>query len=287
MADDKKPTAAADAGSGKTLDKLLKGLDAMMAKVDSLTGRMDTFEKKKAGDAAGGDPPPAPDAPPANEEGDGKPVPVAADKKNAHVEPDAVPPPPPVAEKKEETPPPPPFVKKDAEPPTDQPVPAPLDKAADSTGDLNLLRKRLAELEARMPKHRTDHDLAADQARADSVAAMFGEQAPRPLIGDTRASYVLRNLEKYKVHSPAWKGIDLTPMSVDEKVLDIAADQIYAAAKLAASNPVNVPLGTLRAITTRRDTGHLETKFMGSPSAWMNRHAPNKRFVTAINLKKD
>ena len=32
---------------------------------------------------------------------------------------------------------------------------------------------------------------------------------------------------------------------------------------------------------------HIETRFMGSPSAWMNRHAPNRRFVTDIDLKKD
>jgi hypothetical protein len=277
--------AADDAKGGTALDKLLKGLDAMSAKLDSMGSRLDAMETKRA-DA---DPPPPVPPPvekkPAPVEGEGAPAPVAADIKKDAAPPEAAPPVPPPA-------PPAADTKKDALPPEflenkkEKGEEPPDDKAADSVGDLNVLRKRLAKLEASMPKDRTDHDLAADQARADSVYSLFGEQAPRPLIGDSRASYVLRHLEKFKAHSPAWKGIDLAPVSVDEKVLDIAADQIYSAARAAASNPVNVPEGTLRAISTRSPTGHLETRFMGAPSAWMNRHAPNRRFVTQINLKK-
>ena len=255
---------------------------------------MDSLEKVRAA-ADEGEPPPPPvpppvekPAPPPPVEGEGKPAPVAADIKKDAAPPDNAPPVPPPA-------PPAADTKKDALPPEflkhkagpgDEP-PDEKQDAADSVGDLNALRKRLAKLEASMPKDRTDHDLAQDQAAADSVYSLFGETAPRPLIGDTRASYVLRNLEKFKVHSPAWKGIDLAPISIDEKVLNIAADQIYTAARHAASNPSTVPNGTLREITTRSPTGHLETRFMGSPSSWMNRHAPNRRFVTQINLKKD
>lgn len=281
--------AADDAKGGTALDKLLKGLDAMASKIDSFGSRMDALEKTKRADADAPPPPPPPEkAPPPPVEGEGKPVPVAADIKKDAAPPDATPPVPPPA-------PPAADTKKDALPPEflehkkgpgDEP-PKDKEEAADSVGELNVLRKRLAALEKAMPKDRTDHDLAADQARADSVYSLFGEQAPRPLIGDSKASYVLRHLEKFKSHSPAWKGIDLAPVSVDEKVLDIATDQIYAAARAAASNPVNVPAGTLRPIQTRSAAGHLETRFMGSPSAWMNRHAPNRRFVTAINLKKD
>lgn len=303
MADDKlkKPAVAADDKGGTPLDRLLKGLDALTEKIDSMGSRMDSIEAKQT-KRADADPPPPPgeDKPkPPTVEGD--PVPVAADKtaadktatpttKVADAEPaagmapvGAAPgaPAAPAADKKADALPPEFLHAKKKEGEGDEPE----DKAADSVGDLNALRKRLARLEATMST-RPNHDLAADQARADSVYSLFGESAPRPLIGDSRASYVLRNLEKFKVHSPAWKDIDLTPISVDEKVLDIAADQIYGAARAAASNPSSVPSGKLRAITTRTPTGHIETRFMGTPSAWMNRHAPNKRFVTAINLLK-
>jgi hypothetical protein len=278
--------AADDAKGGTALDKLLKGLDAMAAKLDSMGSRLDAMETRK--DA---DPPPPP--PPAAKElpaGEGEPVPAAADIKKDAAPPEAPPPAPPppappplpVAPAKDALPPE--FLKNKAEP-GDGPPDEKKD-AADSVGDLNALRKRLAKLEASMPKDRTDHDLAADQAAADSVYSLFGESAPRPLIGDSRTSYVLRNLERFKTHSADWKNVDLAPVSVDERVLNIAADQIYAAARAAAANPANVPQGTLRAITTRTPTGHLETRFMGSPSAWMNRHAPNRRFVTAIDQKK-
>lgn len=291
MADDKRKPAVAADDTGTPLDKLLKGLDAMSAKFDKFGSRLDAIEQKQAKRADADDPPAAPgsETPPPPPVGEGEPTPVAADKKPVVV-PDAAAPPVAVAPPAAVAPPktggaatdgdrPPPFVKD----PEDK---KPDELAADSVGDLNALRKRLADVEKQLST-RSNHDLAADQAAADSVYSLFGEQAPRPLIGDSRASYVLRHLEKFKEHSPAWKGIDLTPVSVDEKVLDIAASQIYAAARDAASNPANVPNGTLRAITTRTPTGHIETKFMGSPAAWMNRHAPNKRFVTAINLKKD
>lgn len=282
MPDDKK----SDDKGGTALDRLLKGLDAMSAKIDKMGSRMDSIEaaQTKRADADPPPPPPPGDKKPEPAEG-AEPPPIAADKPAAK---DAEPPPPPPP------PPAPPPPAKDALPPEflkgkeegDKKEEKEEKEAADSVGDLNMLRKRLAKLEASMGT-RTEHDLAADQAAADSVYSLYGESAPRPLIGDTRGSYILRNLEKFKVHSPAWKDIDLTPLSVDEKVLDIAASQIYAAARDAASSPASVPEGTLRAVTHRTPTGHIETRFMGSPSAWMNRHAPNRRFVTAINLKKD
>jgi 8-oxo-dGTP pyrophosphatase MutT (NUDIX family) len=169
------------------------------------------------------------------------------------------------------------------------------DSAADGTvrvksADLNALRRELAEVRSRLPKDRNDQDAAAmaeDQARCDSVALMFGTSAPRPLAGEERAAYRLRMLEPYKKHSANWKDVDLQVVAVDEAALGVVEGQIYAAAKLAARDPASVPVGTLRPVTTRSPTGHIETRFMGSPSTWLNRFAPNKRYVTAINLKKD
>jgi hypothetical protein len=310
--DKDKPKVAADAGGGTHLDKLLKGLDALDKKLDSMGGRMDAFESKfaslkgKKDDDDDDDhspaeaaaavakkdaeaPPPkevsppvapvmkddddddqAPPPPPAKKPppppGTGEPVPVAADKKKGEAKKDDD------DDDDDEAPPPP--------PPKDKEV------ATDAV-DLNALRKRMAALEKRMPKERSDHDLAPNQHACDSVDGMFGLQAPRPLIGDTATSYDLRQMERFKKHSPQWKGVDLAIMAVDEAALRTVRDQIYAAAKAAARDPASVPVGTLRAIQTRRDSGHLETRFMGSPASWMNRHAPNKRFVTAINLKKD
>jgi 8-oxo-dGTP pyrophosphatase MutT (NUDIX family) len=156
--------------------------------------------------------------------------------------------------------------------------------------DLNELRRELAEIRGRLPKDRNDADAAAladDQARCDSVALLFGTQAPRPLAGEERAAYRLRMLEPYKKYSPNWKAVDIQVVAVDEAALGVVEGQIYDAARLAARDPASVPAGTLRPITTRLSTGHIETKFMGSPSVWLNRHAGNRRYVEAINLKKE
>jgi hypothetical protein len=52
------------------------------------------------------------------------------------------------------------------------------------------------------------------------------------------------------------------------------------------AHPRHVPANTLRAIQTRTPTGHLETRFYGRPSAWMDRFAGRSRnYVTALNLR--
>jgi hypothetical protein len=70
--------------NGTALDKLLTGLDAMMKKVDDLTGRMDQIEARKAKPIVNDEDEDLNPLPPDNADGkalaeEGKPVPVAAD----------------------------------------------------------------------------------------------------------------------------------------------------------------------------------------------------------------
>jgi mutator protein MutT len=308
------------------LDSFTSRMDSVEAQVAKvLKSRKDDDDRADAGPPGDGKPVPpmpGPGAPP----GDGKPAPVAADKRkdaDGKPFPGAAPPiqgkgppsPPPAAkadegdgddkDKKDDLPP---FMKKadDEKEPNEDPTaqgrgdegsekthfPAKPITGADAAkrdADLNALKKEIAELRLRIPKDRSDADaaqMAEDQARCDSVAMLFGTSAPRPLAGETRPAYRLRILEPFKKHSPQWQNVDVQVVAVDEAALNVVEHQIYEAARIAARDPASVPVGTLRAVTMRTPTGHIETKFMGSPSAWLNRHAGNSRaFVTALNLK--
>jgi 8-oxo-dGTP pyrophosphatase MutT (NUDIX family) len=336
MPDNAKPKVAADDADKGGMGRLLKGLEALNSKIDSIFTRVDSIEAKQAkkkaraddDDEGGGEDKPKPPLPTPGAEGE--PSPVAADKKRKDDD-QAVPPkaktapvppmPPPKLDdddddEGEDKKMPPEFlknIKKDDDDEGDDKEEKEEEEkeVADDAGgkkvawgkgksradtvrvkttDLNALRRELAEVRSRLPKDRGDEDAAAmaeDQARCDSVALMFGASAPRPLAGETRAAYRLRMLEPYKKYSANWKDVPLEVVAVDEAALSVVEKQIYDTARFAARDPASVPVGTLRAVQTRTPTGHLETRFMGSPSVWLNRGAPNRRYVKAINLMKD
>jgi len=336
MPENSKVAADDTSKGGSGMERLLKGLDAMSLKLDSFTSRMDSIEKrvdkafarkdddddtrKDAGPPGDGKPTPPLPGPGGAE---GKPQPVAADKRKDQAAPPAPPPVTPSSKPvgvgdadpdedegegkgKPFAGAAPPFKKDDDEKePNEDPTKDRADEGSEKThfpakpitgsdsakhaADLNALKKEIAELRLRIPKDRSDADaaeMAGDQARCDSVAMLFGTSAPRPLSGEVRPAYRLRLLEPYKKHSPNWKDVDIQVVAVDEAALNVVESQIYEAARIAARDPASVPVGTLRAVTQRTPTGHIETRFMGSPSAWLNRHAGNSRaFVTALNLK--
>ncbi len=128
---------------------------------------------------------------------------------------------------------------------------------------------RLAALERNMPKVLSDEDynkMAEIQARADSVAQLFGSSAPRPLAGETPFAYRKRQLSAFQKHSTTWKDIDLSKI-VDEGHFGVVESQVYADAQAAALNPTDLPANTLRAITRRDGSGRAITEFVGSPEA--------------------
>lgn len=144
------------------------------------------------------------------------------------------------------------------------------EEKAKAKADAEETRKKIADLESRMPKEMSDADYAemADaQAKADSVFSAFGDAAPRPLRGENLLGYRKRLAGQLKTHSPSWKAVDIN--ALDGSVIAIAEKQIYADAVAAASHPVDLPAGSLRAIEKKDSNGQLVRTFVGDPNAWM------------------
>ena len=138
--------------------------------------------------------------------------------------------------------------------------------AADS---LNTIRGRRAKL-------------AQFQARADSVCALMGSTAPRPLEGESVNGYARRILRPWAKFSDEWKGIDLGTLR--GPTLGVAASAIMKAAADEAKCP-QVPHGMLMERKRSDGAGHFITTFHGNPSAWMSRFSGPRRYVKQINMK--
>ena len=255
----KKEEAKGDSDAGEKLDKLLSMMDSFGKRMDATDARMDAMDGKKA-DAAKAD---ATKADAAKKDADdkdekkGEPEKVAADKKADASE-----------DKKEE-----------AE-----------DKKADaSAGIFADFSKRLDSVARLIPKSMNDkeyHDMRDTQARADSIYVAFGQRAPRPLDGENLSGYRRRIAKDLQVHSPNWKGIELSAFA-DDAAFSVAESQIYADATHAAQNPVDLPEGTLRAVTRADSTGRQITSFYGQPRAWMQSFAGRSMRLVRINNGSD
>lgn len=141
------------------------------------------------------------------------------------------------------------------------------DKEAAAMSDA-VVAERLAKLESRLPQELADADrqlFVNAQMKNERVAQAFGDSAPRWLNGDSLTLYRRRLIDRYKAHSRAWKDVDLAPFA--DKALDVVEDQVYADAYLAAAHPTDVPVGTLRQIQSRDQTGRTITRFVGSDDA--------------------
>jgi hypothetical protein len=163
-----------------------------------------------------------------------------------------------------------------------EPMPAePMQTAADAAEDprdkelANLradavtMRKRMDAFQAQLPKSEEDMAKFADaQARADSVYQAHGKHAPRPLQGETLLGYKRRLAKTFQPLASAWKDVDLSKVA-DSAMLGVAEDQIFAAALVAAKNPVDLAPGSLREIPKPDATGRMFKEFVGSPNAWM------------------
>lgn len=119
------------------------------------------------------------------------------------------------------------------------------------------------------PMSASDRDaLASAQAKADSVAQMFGDAASQPLHGESPIEYRKRLAEKFKSHSSAFKGVDLAGIHGD--AFEAIEARIYADASSAALSPEALPAGRLIAIKSRDQSGREITRYQGDPDGWMN-----------------
>jgi hypothetical protein len=146
------------------------------------------------------------------------------------------------------------------------------------------MRKRIADVEARLPKQMTDADYSAmadAQVGADRVLMMHGKRAPRPLDGENLAAYKRRLAGDLKEYSPAWKDVNLSAIH-DEAAFSNIARTIYADAENAGLHPVIESADFLREIVEPDITGRKISTFVGSPSAWMSQFSTNRRKLTGI-----
>jgi len=124
------------------------------------------------------------------------------------------------------------------------------------------------------------------QARADTVYGYHGQQAPKPLHGETLNAYRRRLLMPFLPFSPAFRRADLRVLAVDPAGFNHAEDVILADAEAEARNPTTVPLGHLREQVEERN-GHRYTRFHGRPKSWMATFAPRGRRVSRIDQQNE
>jgi ADP-ribose pyrophosphatase YjhB (NUDIX family) len=246
--------AKADADAGETLDKTLKCLDSMAARMDAFEEGEKEREKARADKRARKDAKRA-----AKADAEAKAKADAEEKAKADAE-----------------------AKTKADADEEEKKKADAAKAkADAESDV---RKRIADVEARLPKQMTDADYAAmadAQVRADRLYLMHGTRAPRPLDGESLMAYRRRMASDLKEHSPSWKGIDLRVIA-DDTAFGNIENTIYADAETAGLHPVAASEDYLREIVDEDVTGRKISKFVGRPSAWMSQFAAPRRRLAGI-----
>lgn len=145
------------------------------------------------------------------------------------------------------------------------------DAEARRDAEMDEIRKKLDEVNART-RELTDeerNEISEAQARADSIAQMFGESAPRNLSGETALAYRRRLAGKFQKHSAQWKGIKLSGLGDD--AFAIAESQIMKDAETSARSPASAPAdGGLREVKKRDAAGRIVSQFHGSPKSWMS-----------------
>jgi hypothetical protein len=149
-----------------------------------------------------------------------------------------------------------------------------------------MMRQRLAELErgiktesAKLNKNaepwnpeRDRAELARAQARCDSIAALFGSSAPRPMAGEGVIEYRVRLANSLKGYSKNVRDIDLAETAAaSPKAFSNLETEIYNDAMAYASSPASVPQCAMREIVTRDQSGRQIHEFIGDPMAWLNR----------------
>jgi hypothetical protein len=149
------------------------------------------------------------------------------------------------------------------------------------------IAKRIADVEAKLPRQMTDADyekMADAQARADSIYAGYGKRAPRPLDGETELLYRRRLSRDLQKNTKEWKDFDISLL--DAKSFAQIETKIYADALEAANHPADLADGDMRAIrSTNPDTGHRVTRFVGNGS-FVRQFKQPARIITDMPLAK-
>jgi len=126
--------------------------------------------------------------------------------------------------------------------------------------------------------------LHAARERAERVAMVFGDSAPRPMDGEPVADYQRRLLRPYLKFSPTWNGRDLSRLP--GSILEIVERQVYSDAIAASTNPAVIGRGQLVERFETDRTGRRISRFYGDPEAcWGPFKQPTRNVVGMTRTK--
>jgi hypothetical protein len=123
-------------------------------------------------------------------------------------------------------------------------------------------------------------EFAKRQARADSVAQLFGDFAPPWFAGESDLAYRRRLVGQYQKYSPTWRDAEIGTLS--GRALETVESQIFADAAREARQPTSLTLrpGELVERVSTDATGRRITKFHGDPEAcWAPFKVPSRAVV--------
>jgi hypothetical protein len=234
------------AGLHTKMNAIMDCLGATTAKMDSMSARMDAFEKKPDSNENHGE--------------DGKFSETAAQKlereeKEKAKKPDASP-----VDAKENT----------AEELRKLEAKA-NEHAKQAKADAEAMEKRLADAEKKLkePDEKETEAMSDRQSKADSIYIQLGKRAAPPMRGETSTAYRLRIARDLQPHSATWKDSNLAALAAaDANAFANAERHIYADAEAFARTPETKP-GVLRMRQERSDTGHMINTFDGDISTWL------------------
>jgi hypothetical protein len=158
---------------------------------------------------------------------------------------------------------------------------------ADTKARLAALEKKYPDIEARLPKARTDEDhyrMVTAQAKADSVYLKFGKRAPIPLDGETEIGYRRRIAQDLKQHGE-WKDAELAHFP-EGPAFDKIESKVYADAIFTAEHPADLPEGQLREVKNTDETGRTITSFHSRDRTFIHDMGRDRRIVGRLGLPK-
>ena len=136
------------------------------------------------------------------------------------------------------------------------------------------------EQERNMPEEK--HSAYADtQGHWDTVAQMFGKQAPRWLTGESQPAYDRRLATMFRPYSKAWADVKMSELP--DGAFRNAREQIYSDAMHAAHNPTDLGPGEERKVVlTDPDTGQKQIVWRGGESFIKGLGRPGRRVVSFL-----
>lgn len=137
-----------------------------------------------------------------------------------------------------------------------------------SRADSQALQDRLSTLEKTVagPSREDEEAMVEAQSRCDRVAQLHGDNAPRPMQGESPLNYRKRLVKPFLKHSDAWKDANVAVM--DAQTFSVCEAQVFEAAKAAARSPKDLgPMELRQVVRTDEHTGHRIREFFGDTEA--------------------